>query len=60
MQERVNFLTANGMPLEAVAKAVVSHPQVSPATVHCPIALTIDSWAALGCNSRQADMLLLS
>lgn len=30
MQERVDFLLENGMPLEAIAKAVVSHPQVCP------------------------------
>ena len=29
MQERVDFLTASGMPLENVAKAIVSHPQVT-------------------------------
>lgn len=28
MQERVDFLIDNGMPIEAIAKAVVSHPQV--------------------------------
>ena len=38
MQERVDFLTGNGMPIEAVAKAVVSHPQVSPPAVCYPIA----------------------
>ncbi len=29
MQERVDFLTGSGMPLENVAKAIVSHPQVN-------------------------------
>jgi len=29
MQERVDFLTGSGMPLENVAKAIVSHPQVT-------------------------------
>ncbi|KAL3143165.1 hypothetical protein ABBQ38_002025 [Trebouxia sp. C0009 RCD-2024] len=28
MQERIDFLTANGMPLEDIAKAAVAHPQV--------------------------------
>ena len=32
MQERVDFLVDNGMPMEAIAKAVVSHPQVCPPT----------------------------
>ena len=29
MQERVDFLHASGMQMEHIAKAVVSHPQVS-------------------------------
>lgn len=33
MQERVDFLTASGMPLENLAKAVVSHPQVTTCLV---------------------------
>lgn len=38
MQERIDFLTATGMPLEDIAKAAVSHPQVSPFTMYhlCP------------------------
>lgn len=43
MQERVDFLTASGIPLEAVAKAVVSHPQVLP-------------YPILACNNRLCNM----
>lgn len=35
MQKRLDFLRDSGLPLEAIAKAVVSHPQVSVAPIMC-------------------------
>lgn len=52
MQERIDFLTANGMPLEDIAKAAVAHPQVSPTDWILSVA------AATG--SRSAAVILLS
>lgn len=53
MQERVDFLLDNGMPMEAIAKAVVSHPQVCPATA----AKLLPYCKPIGCSTA-ADMLL--